>query len=109
LYCYNGERGRGFIDNGIEFDEFEAKSAFDTYLNGVDITQIKPIYKHIDTDTDDYDNIEIVVDDDNNDSRDCSHILNQSDLDNECFVDIDLEYDDFVNSIPYKCAEIVLV
>jgi hypothetical protein len=52
-YYYDGERGKGFIDNGIEFDEYEtAVSAFDTYLSGVDISQIKPIYKHVDIDSD---------------------------------------------------------
>ena len=86
-YRYDGERGRGFIDNGIEFDEYEtAVSAFDTYLKGVDISQIKPIYKHVDIGCD-----------------------SDSDSDDESFEyecgDIECVYE---NNISIDCAESVL-
>ena len=84
-YYYDGERGRGFIDNGIEFDEYEtAVSAFDTYLKDVDISQIKPIYQHVDIGCD-----------------------SDSDDDDESF-----EYEsgdiDYENNISIDCAESVL-
>jgi len=82
-YYYDGERGKGFIDNGIEFDDFEAVSAFDTYLKGVDISQIKPIYKHVDIDCD--------SDDDDSFEYECG--------------DIDYDYE---NNISIDCAESVL-
>lgn len=85
-YRYGGERGRGFIDNGIEFDEYEtAVSAFDTYLKDVDISQIKPIYKHVDLSYSDSD------DDDESFEYECG--------------DID---DDYENNISIDCAESVL-
>jgi hypothetical protein len=75
-YCYDGERGRGFIDNGIEFDDFEsAVSAFDTYLKGVDISQIRPIYEEpeIDSDSDSDESFEYECGDyENNISIDCA-------------------------------------
>lgn len=50
LYDYEGTRGRGFINQGIEIDneDEEAKgyeSVFDTYLQGIDINAIEPIVK----------------------------------------------------------------
>ena len=39
-YIYNGTRGRGFIDNGIENNEIEVikyESIFNTYLKNIDI------------------------------------------------------------------------
>ena len=85
-YYYDGDRGKGFIDNGIEFDEYEtAVSAFDTYLKDVDISQIKPIYQHVDLSYSDSD------DDDESFEYECG--------------DID---DDYENNISIDCAESVL-
>jgi len=86
-HYYDGERGRGFIDYGIEFDDFEAASAFDTYLKGVDISQIKPIYKHVDVGCD-----------------------SDSDDDDESFEYErgDIDYHDYENNISIDCAESVL-
>jgi hypothetical protein len=89
IYEYGGERGRGFIDNGVEIDEFEAESAFDTYLSGIDINKIQPIYKHVD--------------------------LSYSDSDVDAYSDIvdieSFEYDDieYENNISFECAESVLI
>jgi hypothetical protein len=54
-YLYDGERCRGFIDNGIEIDEYEYDSAFDTYLKGINIAEIKPFCNINNTDSDDSD------------------------------------------------------
>jgi len=43
---YQGDRGRGFIDIGVELDDQtvrEFDSAFDTYLKGVDVSTIRSI------------------------------------------------------------------
>jgi len=47
IEVYNGERGRGFISQGIEIDDDDEdaegyKSVFDTYLKGIDIHNIQP-------------------------------------------------------------------
>ena len=46
-YVYNGSRGRGFIDVGVEINHEEvdsdSDSVFDTYLKDVDIWAIEPI------------------------------------------------------------------
>lgn len=44
---YNGERGRGFIDVGLEADDPKHPSVFDTYLHGVNIYEIHSIEKDI--------------------------------------------------------------
>lgn len=92
-YYYDGERGKGFIDNGIEFDENDFESAFDTYLSGVDINKIQPIYKNIDLSSD-------------NDSEDDDYII---EIDSE---NMEYLYDDnhveYKNNIAYECAETVL-
>jgi hypothetical protein len=46
MYDYEGTRGRGFIDVGVENSDslvLEYSSAFDTYLKDVDIHAIEPI------------------------------------------------------------------
>jgi len=46
MYVYEGARGRGFIDVGVENsdnDVLEFASVFDTYLKDVDIDAIEPI------------------------------------------------------------------
>jgi hypothetical protein len=72
-YIYNGGRCRGFIDNGIEYNEERVsmyQSAFDTYLKDVDIFAIQAVdgeTKEVLNDIDDYeyadceDNTEISV------------------------------------------------
>jgi hypothetical protein len=48
-YTYNGIRGRGFIDNGIENDEIEVmdyESVFDTYLKDVNIKSLMILNTH---------------------------------------------------------------
>jgi len=82
-YYYDGERGKGFIDNGIEFDENDFVSAFDTYLKDVDVTKIKPICEPIDSVCD--------SDSDSDESFECD--------------DIDYDYE---NNISVECAESVL-
>jgi hypothetical protein len=82
-YYYDGQRGKGFIDNGIEFDENDFVSAFDTYLKDVDVTKIKPICEPIDIDCD--------SDSDSDESFD--------------YDDIDYDYE---NNISVECAESVL-
>ena len=45
-YVYNGSRGRGFIDVGVEYEGaemLEYPSVFDTYLEGVDIWAIEGV------------------------------------------------------------------
>jgi len=88
-YKYDGQRGRGFIDNGIEIDDFEsAVSAFDTYLIGIDINQIKPIYNHVD--------INCYCDTDSDDDVEYEY---------EYVRDIDYDYE---NNISIECAESIL-
>jgi hypothetical protein len=51
IFRYDGTRGRGFIDVGVEFhDDSVANfpSAFDTYLQGVDLNSIVSIETSID-------------------------------------------------------------
>jgi len=46
VHDYNGTRGRGFIDNGVELsdnDVLEIPSVFETYLEGVNVNNILPI------------------------------------------------------------------
>jgi hypothetical protein len=99
-YYYDGERGKGFIDNGIEIDDFEsAVSAFDTYLKDVDISQIKPIYQHVDIDSDSgSDDDDIYVESDNIDSF----------IDDD-FTPVTNSNDGYKNNIAYECAENVLL
>ena len=57
IYDYNGTRGRGFIDNGIENNsDINVESAFDTYLKGIDIHSIRPICQDEDETTNDDNN-----------------------------------------------------
>jgi hypothetical protein len=78
-YVYNFERGRGFIDIGVEDiadDSMNHASAFDTYLKGVDIEAIEPVIDEsnynnemdIGNEYDEYDNDNTIVDDYNENS-----------------------------------------
>ena len=69
LYDYDGSRGRGFINVGVEYTDNEGPefpSIFDTYLKDVDIYAIQPIesdinykpYKSTEYNEDDYVNAE---------------------------------------------------
>lgn len=107
-YYYDGERGKGFIDNGIEIDDFEsAVSAFDTYLKGVDISLIKPIYKHVDIDSDSgSDDDDIYVESDN------IHSFIDDDFtpfDSSTKLSVTNSNDGYKNIIAYECAENVLL
>jgi len=45
-YIYKGSRGKGFMGDGVEFDYGDQcgyDSAFETYLQGIDLNSIKPI------------------------------------------------------------------
>ena len=56
MYIYEGARGRGFIDVGVENSEtsvLDYPSAFDTYLKDVDIGAIEPIESDIQAPSDD--------------------------------------------------------
>jgi hypothetical protein len=50
IYDYEGSRGRGFIDVGVEYDETigSVPSVFDTYLKDVDIHAIVGVDNQID-------------------------------------------------------------
>ena len=89
-----------FIDNCIEIDDFEsAVSAFDTYLKDVDISQIKPIYQHVDIDSDSgSDDDDIYVESDN------IHSFIDDD-----FTPVTNSNDGYKNNIAYECAETVLL
>jgi hypothetical protein len=87
-YDYKGQRGRGFIDTGIENsdnDVLEYPSAFDSYLQGVDISTItEPGLQNINEDNtiiNNYDNNNIIQNNDN---------INEYDE------------DDYVNADPYE-------
>jgi len=76
-YIYNFERGRGFVDVGEEISTGESTnytSVFDTYLKDVDIEAIEPVIDDnnytmdIVNEYDEYDNINSIVDDYNEDS-----------------------------------------
>jgi hypothetical protein len=62
-HVYNGSRGRGFIDYGIEYNGDEVlnkPSVFDTYLKDVNVFDIEPIITYDEDndyrmDVDDYD------------------------------------------------------
>jgi len=65
-YTYNGERCRGFIDNGIEHDTPEVlgfESAFNTYLKDVDIWAIRAIDDENEETKEDLNNVEYPEDD----------------------------------------------
>jgi len=60
-YIYEGSRGRGFIDVGVENNDdsvLEFPSAYDTYLKDVDVLAILPIDNEIQTSTQDMNNID---------------------------------------------------
>jgi hypothetical protein len=63
-YDYGGDRGRGFIDVGVEFAEPQVlcfQSAFDTYLKDVDIWAIQAIDDEI---KEDFNDVEYPEEDD---------------------------------------------
>ena len=74
VYIYEGSRGRGFMGDGKEYtSEFAlgVPSAFDTYLEGININDITPIpgseQNNIQYDEDDYLNADPYPDNENND------------------------------------------
>jgi hypothetical protein len=78
VYCYEGSRCRGFMGDGVELDN-EHLSAFDTYLEGVDITSIQPIEYEI------------------NDSNE-NNVFNQKNI-------IEYNENDYFNADPYEDVE----
>uniref|UniRef100_A0A6C0JES2 Uncharacterized protein n=1 Tax=viral metagenome TaxID=1070528 RepID=A0A6C0JES2_9ZZZZ len=86
-YNYKGARGRGFIDIGIELNDetvIEYNSAFDTYLQGVDVSAIRSIE-------------EITTNDIYLDNQEENDIVNEYDENLENYND----FDDNTNSILY--------
>ena len=88
LYDYNGTRGRGFIDNGMELsdnDVLDIPSVFETYLTGVNVNNILPIppdenvnterVPSIDYDEDDYLNADPYPDNENNNDGDPTSVM----------------------------------
>lgn len=66
-YDYGGERGRGFIDVGVEFAEppvLSFQSAFDTYLKDVNIWAIQAIDDENEETKEDFNNVEYPEEDD---------------------------------------------
>ena len=62
MYIYEGIRGRGFIDVGLENSDDSVSdypSAFETYLQDVDIDAIEPIESNIQVPIDDIDDNDI--------------------------------------------------
>ena len=65
MYVYEGSRGRGFIDVGVEFNDnnvLGCASVFDTYLKDVDIHSIEPIDSEIQEPVDNIDDNDIYGD-----------------------------------------------
>jgi hypothetical protein len=66
-YMYAGERGRGFINVGVEFAEpnvLSFQSAFETYLKNVDIWSIQAIDDKNEETKEDLNNVEYPEDND---------------------------------------------
>lgn len=62
IYVYEGSRGRGFIDVGIEYDDpccMDFTSVFETYLKDVDINAIVGVDNPVPCDNDSIDQSEI--------------------------------------------------
>jgi hypothetical protein len=82
-YDYMGSRGRGFMGDGVEFeDNTDYPSAFDTYLKGVDVTTIQHIEHEMNNNIDNDENNEISVPAQNN--------------------IIEYNEDDYLNADPYE-------
>lgn len=76
-YVYEGERGRGFMGEGVELSEESVMgfpSAFDTYLQGVDIAAIESIDDAIMDGTYDHD----VTNEDTDDSYSNENYINNN-------------------------------
>lgn len=95
VYVYEGKRGRGFIDVGVELDNQEGvtnfPSAFETYLSGVNLADIKNpdpnygSYEHPPMDMD-IDEIDRMIDERQRDEMEISD-EEQEDIDSQEFDD----------------------
>jgi hypothetical protein len=83
VYCYEGSRCRGFMGDGVEHSN-EYKSAFDTYLKGVDVTTIQ----HIDYEMNNY----------NDDNE--NNVSSQKNF-------IEYNENDYLNADPYEDTDLV--
>jgi hypothetical protein len=67
IYIYEGKRGRGFIDSGLECadeDCLDFPSAYDTYLKDVDILAIEGV-----DESDDEEDAQVIEEDDSDDDE----------------------------------------